>query len=318
MLHRHLVFGYVRQACQALPLYAIGMRVHPEVAQALENRQAVVALESTVITHGLPRPLNLELARKLEDTVRQAGAVPATIAILQGQVVVGLSPDELEAIATDETADKASLWNLGALLAQGRSAGTTVASTTFLAHKAGIRVFATGGIGGVHPHPYDESADLLELSRTPILVVSAGPKSILDLAATLERLESLGVALLGYQTNHLPAFHTPFSPYLLPARVESPQEAARAYQAARALGLPGASLVLKPISKGLEFGQVQRWVEQATQEAARLGIGGKALTPFLLRRISELSGGQTDAANLRLLEENAHLAAQIALALTQA
>lgn len=294
------------------------MRVHPEVAQALENRQAVVALESTVITHGLPRPLNLELARKLEDTVRQAGAVPATIAILQGQVVVGLSPDELEAIATDETADKASLWNLGALLAQGRSAGTTVASTTFLAHKAGIQVFATGGIGGVHPHPYDESADLLELSRTPILVVSAGPKSILDLAATLERLESLGVALLGYQTNHLPAFHTPFSPYLLPARVESAQEAARAYQAARALGLPGASLVLKPISKGLEFSQVQRWVEQATQEAARLGIGGKALTPFLLRRISELSGGQTDEANLRLLEENAHLAAQIALALTQA
>lgn len=294
------------------------MRVHPEVAQALENRQAVVALESTVITHGLPRPLNFELARKLEDTVRQAGAVPATIAILQGQVVVGLSPDELEAIATDETADKASLWNLGALLAQGRSAGTTVASTTFLAHKAGIQVFATGGIGGVHPHPYDESADLLELSRTPILVVSAGPKSILDLAATLERLESLGVALLGYQTNHLPAFHTPFSPYLLPARVESAQEAARAYQAARALGLPGASLVLKPISKGLEFSQVQRWVEQATQEAARLGIGGKALTPFLLRRISELSGGQTDEANLRLLEENAHLAAQIALALTQA
>lgn len=294
------------------------MRVHPEVAQALENRQAVVALESTVITHGLPRPLNLELARKLEDTVRQAGAVPATIAILQGQVVVGLSPDELEAIATDETADKASLWNLGALLAQGGSAGTTVASTTFLAHKAGIQVFATGGIGGVHPHPYDESADLLELSRTPILVVSAGPKSILDLAATLERLESLGVALLGYQTNHLPAFHTPFSPYPLPARVESAQEAARAYQAARALGLPGASLVLKPISKGLEFSQVQRWVEQATQEAARLGIGGKALTPFLLRRISELSGGQTDEANLRLLEENARLAAQIALALTQA
>lgn len=294
------------------------MRVHPEVAQALENRQAVVALESTVITHGLPRPLNLELARKLEETVRQAGAVPATIAILQGQVVVGLSPDELEAIATDETADKASLWNLGALLAQGRSAGTTVASTTFLAHKAGIQVFATGGIGGVHPHPYDESADLLELSRTPILVVSAGPKSILNLAATLERLESLGVALLGYQTNHLPAFHAPYSPYLLPARVESAQEAARAYQAARALGLPGASLVLKPISKGLEFSQVQRWVEQATQEAARLGIGGKALTPFLLRRISELSGGQTDEANLRLLEENTHLAAQIALALTQA
>jgi len=293
------------------------MRVHPEVAHGLRDRQAVVALESTVITHGLPRPLNLELARKLEDTVRQAGAIPATIAILKGEVVVGLTPDELEAIAADDTADKASLWNLGALVAQGKSAGTTVASTTFLAHKAGIRVFATGGIGGVHPHPYDESADLLELSRTPIVVVSAGPKSILDLAATLERLESLGVALLGYRTNHLPAFHSPSSPYLLPARVESAQEAARAFRAAQELGLPGASLVLNPISRGLDFVQVQRWVEQATQEAARLGIGGKALTPFLLRRISELSGGQTDEVNLRLLEENARLAAQIALALAQ-
>ncbi|GIW34844.1 pseudouridine-5'-phosphate glycosidase [Meiothermus sp.] len=293
------------------------MRVHPEVAQALRARQAVVALESTVITHGLPRPLNLELAQKLEDTVRQAGAIPATIAILKGEVVVGLTPDELQAIAADDTADKASLWNLGALVAQGKNAGTTVASTTFLAHKAGIQVFATGGIGGVHPHPYDESADLLELSRTPIVVVSAGPKSILDLAATLERLESLGVALLGYKTNHLPAFHSPTSPYPLPARVESAQEAARAFRTARDLGLPGASLVLNPISKGLEFSQVQRWVEQATQEAARTGVGGKALTPFLLRRISELSGGQTDEANLRLLEENARLAAQIALALAQ-
>lgn len=293
------------------------MRLHPEVKEALQTRQAVVALESTVITHGLPRPLNLELARKLEGTVRQAGAVPATIAILRGEVVAGLTSDELEAIAADDTADKASLWNLGALLAQGKSAGTTVASTTFLAHKAGIEVFATGGIGGVHPHPYDESADLLELSRIPIVVVSAGPKSILDLAATLERLESLGVALLGYKTNHLPAFHSPASPYLLPARVESAQEAARAFRAAKGLGLPGASLVLNPISKGLAFDQVQRWVEQATQEAARVGVGGKALTPFLLRRISELSGGQTDEVNLRLLEENARLAAQIALALVK-
>ncbi|WP_297854787.1 pseudouridine-5'-phosphate glycosidase [Meiothermus sp.] len=293
------------------------MRLHPEVAQALQAHQAVVALESTVITHGLPRPLNLELAQRLEETVRQAGAIPATIAILKGEVVVGLTPDELEAIATDDAADKASLWNLSALVAQGKSAGTTVASTTFLAHQAGIQVFATGGIGGVHPHPYDESADLLELSRTPIVVVSAGPKSILDLSATLERLESLGVALLGYKTHHLPAFHSPTSPYPLPARVESPQEAARAFQAARKLGLPGASLVLNPVSKGLDFAQVQHWVEQATQEAARAGVGGKALTPFLLRRISELSGGQTDEVNLRLLEENARLAAQIALALAQ-
>ncbi len=295
--------------------YAVPMRLHPEVAQALHEGRAVVALESTVITHGLPRPLNLELAQTLEATVRQSGAIPATIAILKGQVVVGLQPEELEFIANDPSADKASLWNLGALLAQGQSAGTTVAATTFLAHKAGIQVFATGGIGGVHPHPYDESADLLELSRTPILVVSAGPKSILDLAATLERLESLGVALLGFRTQHLPAFHSPTSPYPLPARVDSAQEAARAFRAAQGLGLPGATLVLNPISQGLPFEQVQHWVEQATQEAARAGIGGKALTPYLLRRLSELSGGQTDAANLRLLQENARLAAQIALAL---
>ncbi|MCS7059486.1 MAG: pseudouridine-5'-phosphate glycosidase [Meiothermus sp.] len=293
------------------------MRLHPEIAEALQTRKPVVALESTVITHGLPRPTNLELARTLEATVRQAGAIPATIAVVKGQVVVGLEPEELEALSRDEGAEKASLWNLGALLAQGKWAGTTVAATAFLAHKAGIPVFATGGIGGVHPHPYDESADLLELSRTPILVVSAGPKSILNLAATLERLETFGVALLGYRTNHLPAFHSPQSPYPLPARVESPEEAARAFLAARGLGLPGATLVLNPISQGLPFGQVQRWVEQATQEAARAGVIGKALTPFLLRRISELSGGQTDVANLRLLQENARLAAEIARALAQ-
>jgi pseudouridine-5'-phosphate glycosidase len=291
------------------------MRLHPEVAQALALNKPVVALESTVITHGLPRPTNLELARALEAVVRENGATPATVAILGGQVALGLSPEELEHIAHDEKADKASLWNLGAILVQGRSAGTTVAATTFLAHKAGIAVFATGGIGGVHPHPYDESADLIELSRTPIVVVSAGPKSILDLSATLERLESLGVALLGYRTDHLPAFHSPSSPHKLPARVESPEEAARAFRAARELGLPGATLVLNPVSQGLDFAQVEGWVKSATQEAARTGVHGKALTPYLLSRLAELSGGQTVSVNLRLLEENARLAAQIAVAL---
>lgn len=288
------------------------MRLHPEVSEAITQKKPVVALESTVITHGLPRPTNLELARQLEATVRAAGAIPATIAILKGQVTVGLSSVELEAIAHDESADKASLWNLGALVAQGKSAGTTVAATAFLAHKVGIQVFATGGIGGVHPLPYDESADLLELSRTPIMVVSAGPKSILDLAATMERLESLGVALLGYQTDFLPAFHSPSSPYKLPTRVESPSEAARAFQAAQELGLPGATLVLNPVSQGLDFAQVEGWVSQATQEAARSGVQGKALTPFLLSRLAELSGGQTVEVNLRLLQENARLAAEIA------
>lgn len=293
------------------------MRLSAEVETALREGQPVVALESTVITHGLPRPLNLQTAQKLEAAVREEGAIPATIAVLGGEVVAGLSAGELERLALDDKADKASLWNLAALAAQGKNAGTTVATTTFLAHRAGVAVFATGGIGGVHPDPYDESADLTELSRTPIVVVCSGAKSILDLAATLERLESYGVTLLGYRTDKFPAFHTPESPFSVPAKAESPQEVARIYARARELRLPSATLVTNPVSRGLPFEQVEGWVEQANQEAARHGIQGKSLTPYLLRRISELSGGQTDQVNLRLLEENARLAARIAGALVQ-
>ncbi|WP_276953717.1 pseudouridine-5'-phosphate glycosidase [Allomeiothermus silvanus] len=293
------------------------MRLSAEVETALREGQPVVALESTVITHGLPRPLNLQTAQKLEAAVREEGAIPATIAVLGGEVVAGLSAGELERLALDDKADKASLWNLAALAAQGKNAGTTVATTTFLAHRAGVAVFATGGIGGVHPDPYDESADLTELSRTPIVVVCSGAKSILNLAATLERLESYGVTLLGYRTDKFPAFHTPESPFSVPAKAESPQEVARIYARARELGLPSATLVTNPVSRGLPFEQVQGWVEQANQEAARHGIQGKSLTPYLLRRISELSSGQTDQVNLRLLEENARLAARIAGALVQ-
>ncbi|PZA08959.1 MULTISPECIES: pseudouridine-5'-phosphate glycosidase [unclassified Meiothermus] len=293
------------------------MRLSAEVETALRKGQPVVALESTVITHGLPRPLNLHTARRLEAAVREEGAIPATIAVLGGEVVVGLASEELEQLALDDKADKASLWNLAALAAQGRNAGTTVATTTFLAHRAGIAVFATGGIGGVHPDPYDESADLTELARTPIVVVCSGAKSILNLAATLERLESYGVTLLGYRTDRFPAFHTPQSPFSVPARAESPQEVARIYMRTKELGLPSATLVTNPVSQGLPFEQVQAWVEQANQEAARHGIQGKGLTPYLLRRISELSGGQTDQVNLRLLEENARLASRIAGALAQ-
>ena len=291
------------------------MNFHPEVKQALSENRPVVALESTVITHGLPRPMNLELAQSLEQTVRAEGAIPATIAIIQGEIWVGLNIEQLGAIAADTSADKASMWNLGAIVAQKRSAGTTVATTTFLAHKAGISVFATGGIGGVHPHPFDESADLVELSRTSMLVVCAGAKSILDLPATLERLESYGVGLIGYRTYTLPAFHTRQSPFQLPARAETPAEAARVLQASRSLGLPGATLVLNPVSEGLEYDQVQSWVRQANQEAGASGVKGKSLTPFLLRRLSELSDGLTDQVNLRLLRENAALAARIAVAL---
>jgi pseudouridylate synthase len=292
------------------------MQLHPEVAQALLEKKPIVALESTVITHGLPRPTNFALGQTLENTVRRGGAIPATIAVLDGQVYIGLTSDQLETLA-HTPADKASLWNLGALIAGGKNAGTTVAATMFLAHKANISVFATGGIGGVHRHPFDESADLTELSRTPLLVVCAGPKSILDLEATLERLESLGVGLLGYGCDFLPAFYAPQSPYKLPSRVDSPEEAVGAFLATRSLGLP-ASLVLKPISAGLDYAQVQRWVEQATHEAARKGVQGKAVTPFLLNRLNELSGGETLKANLTLLEENSALAAAIAVHLSQA
>jgi len=276
-----------------------------------ENRP-VVALESTVITHGLPIPVNLETARRLEAAVREEGATPATIGILEGEVRVGLDPDELEALATRNEVEKASLWNLAAIVAQKKWAGTTVATTAHLAARAGIRVFATGGIGGVHPVPFDESSDLLGLARAPVVVVSSGPKSILDLAATLERLESYGVGVVGYQAKYLPAFHSPDSPFELPTSIWSEAEAAAAWRAARALGLESATLVFHPVSEGIPYQQVKAWVDRANEEARAAGIGGKDLTPYLLRRLGELSKGHTDEVNLRLLEENARLAARIA------
>ena len=293
------------------------MRIAPFVLEALSQNRPVVALESTVITHGLARPENLAVAQAMVEAVREVGAVPAVIAIVRGEVRVGLEEEELKALAEDRAAEKASLWNLSALVASRRTAGTTVAATAFLAHRAGIPVFATGGIGGVHLSPFDESADLVALAKTPILVVSSGMKSILDLAATLERLETLGVAVLGYRTDRLPAFHSPTSPYSLPARVESPEEAAAVYRAQRGLGLSPAVLVFHPVSEGLPFERVRAWVEEANAEAQSRGIQGKALTPFLLRRLAEQSKGATDRVNRRLLVENARLAGEIARALAR-
>lgn len=276
-------------------------------------REAWVALESAVLTHGLPYPLNLEVAEALEEAVRAEGAVPKTIALVRGEVRVGLSSQEKELLAQGK-AEKASLWNLAALLAQGKSAGTTVAATVHLARLHGIQVFATGGIGGVHPEPYDESADLVALSRTPILVVASGPKAILDLGATLERMETLGIGLVGYRTDRLPAFYSPSSPYPVPARVDTPLEAALLFRKAQALGL-GAVLLVNPVSQGLPYEKVARMVAEANRQAAREGLAGKALTPYLLRRLSELSDGETDRVNGRLLLENARLAARVAVAL---
>ena len=278
----------------------------------------MVALESTVITHGLPRPENLALARRLERVIRDAGAVPATIGMLGGELVVGLDEDELAHLATIE-AHKASLWNLAALAAQKKDAGTTVATTLHAAALAGIGVFATGGIGGVHKRasgaPQDESADLVALSRYPVIVVCAGAKSILDIAATKERLESLGVPLIGYRTDKLAGFHLPETSFDVPVRCDSPDEVATLFRQTKALNLLTSLLVTKPVSEGLEPQEVSAWLGEAQREADERGLGGKDVTPFLLARLGELSGGRTTEVNTRLLAENAQLAAEIALAL---
>lgn len=291
-------------------------RIHPTVQEALREGRAVVALESTVITHGLPRPHNLALAERLERTVRDAGAVPATVGLIGGEVVVGLSGGELEHLAAAEV-PKASLWNLPDLIAKRRDGGTTVAATLHLAAQVGIKVFATGGVGGVHFSPYDESADLTALSRSPLVVISAGAKSVLDQKATLERLETLGVPVVGYRTDRLAGFHVPETPLRVPARCDTPSEIARTFQAARALGLPGALLVAKPVSQGLDEDEVERWLGTALAEAKEQNFTGKDLTPFLLARFAALSSGRATDVNLRLLRENAQLGAEVALELAR-
>lgn len=298
------------------------LRIHPEVQAALSAGQAVLALESTVITHGLPYPFNLKTARELEVAARESGAVPATIGVVDGRVLVGMDDPELQRLAEsagkppgEGGLEKVSLWNLPTLVALGASGGTTVAATAHLARLAGVDVFATGGIGGVHPEPFDESADLGALARTSVIVICAGPKSILNLPATLERLESYGVPVVGYGTDRFPAFHSPDSPLPAPARLDTPEQVAAAFLAARELQLPQALLVVNPAREGLPYAKVQAWADVATVEARQRGVSGKAVTPFLLRRLSELSGGETDRVNGLFLRENARLGAQISVAL---
>ena len=291
-------------------------RIHPTVQTALREGRAVVALESTVITHGLPRPQNLALAEALERTVREAGAVPATVGLIGGEVVIGLAEDELRHLAETDSS-KASLWNLPTLVAQKRDGGTTVAATLHLAAQVGIKVFATGGIGGVHFDAFDESADLLALSKNPLVVISAGAKSILNQGATLERLETLGVPVVGYGSDRFAGFHVSETELAVPARCDTPAEVAGTFQAARALGLPGALLVAKPVSQGLGAQEVAGWLETALKEAKAQNFSGKDLTPFLLARFAALSDGRAMAVNLRLLQENARLGAQVALELVR-
>ncbi len=290
-------------------------RIGEHVEAALKAGTPVVALESTVVTHGLPRPLNLEAGQRLEAVVRDAGAVPATVGVLHGDVVVGLSHTELAELAKAEAADKASLWNLAAVVARGASAGTTVATTVWAAHSAGIDVFATGGIGGVHDAPFDESADLAALARYPVITVCAGPKSILDASATLERLETAGVPVLGYRSDRLAGFLVGLTDLALPARVDSPDQAAAVLKAQRGLGLSSGVVLSNPVSDGMSPQEFASLKARAEAELAAKGVRGRDSTPFLLAELAAISGGRTVEVNTRLLEENARLAAQVAAAL---
>jgi pseudouridine-5'-phosphate glycosidase len=293
--------------------------VRPEVAAALRDGRPVVALESTLIAHGLPRPLNRETAQQAEAIVRQEGAVPATIAVLRGVPTIGLSDAELQELAQSDGVRKASSRDLAAAVAQKHTAATTVAATMLLAHRAGIRVFATGGIGGVHrgaAETGDVSADLVELARSPVAVVCAGAKGILDLARTLEVLETLSVPVVGYGTDTFPAFYVRSSGLPLPAHVNSPGEAAALLAARWALG--GAGVVLaQPVEAGaaLEADEFETALVVAERQAAAHGVRGPALTPFLLARLAEITDGRTLRANQTLILANARLAAQVARAL---
>lgn len=295
------------------------LRLTPEVGEALRAGRPVVALESTVITHGLPRPVNLETARELEAEVRAQGAVPATIAILAGTIRVGLTDEDLERLAVAADAVKVSRRDLAAVLISGRTGATTVAATMICAHLAGIAVFATGGIGGVHrgaQQTMDISADLQELARTPVAVVCAGAKAILDLGLTLEVLETLGVPVIGYGTDEFPAFYTRTSGHRLDHRVDSPEQAAQLIRLHQTL-TPGGVLIANPIppEDALPPDLVQDAVERALREAERQGIRGKAVTPFLLEAVRQATGGRSLTANVALLRHNAALAARIAAAL---
>lgn len=293
--------------------------LRPEVAIALREGRPVVALESTLIAHGLPWPLNLETARQAEAAVRSAGAVPATIAVMRGSPTVGLTDAELEALAHEGEVRKASRRDLAAAVAQHATAATTVAATMFLAHQAGIRLFATGGIGGAHREtgqPWDISADLIELSRTPVAVVCAGAKSILDIPRTMEILETQGVPVVGFGTDWFPAFYLHSSGEPVSARVDTTAEAAHLLRAHWSMAGAGV-VVAQPIAEdaALEPHEFAEALTQAEQRTVHAGIQGGALTPYLLARLAEITEGKTLHANQALIVANARLAAQIAQAL---
>ena len=288
-----------------------------EVAAAKSQGRPIVALESTIISHGLPRPTNLEVAKEVEAIVREEGAVPATIAIIDGEIFVGLEEGQLFRIANDENIVKASTRDLAMICADGKSAATTVAATSHIAHLADIEVFATGGLGGVHRgHLYDESADLIELAKTKIIVVCAGVKSILDVAATLERLETLAIPVLGYKTNKFPGFYLTDSGFQLEHRVESSEEIAKIWGLRHGLNTDDtAVIVANPVVNQMDKAFHDQILEAGLSAATAKSITGKGVTPFLLEHFHSTSEGESLRVNIEIIKSNSKLAAQIACAL---
>jgi len=292
--------------------------VNPEVEQAIREGRPVVALESTIISHGMPYPQNVETALAVEKIIRENGAVPATIAILGGRLKAGLTPEEIEYLGKTGTGvTKASRRDLPVLVAQGKDGATTVTTTMMIAHMAGIKIFATGGIGGVHrgaETTMDISADLEELANTPVLVVCAGAKSILDLGLTLEYLETHGVPVIGYCTKELPAFYTRKSGFSVDYELDTPAEIASAFKAQREMGLKGGMLVTNPIPEeySMDPEVINRAIDEAIEASVREGIHGKATTPYLLAKVKDITGGDSLDSNIRLVFNNARLAAQVA------
>ena len=297
------------------------LSISPEVKEALAAGKPVVALESTIISHGMPYPQNVQTALRVEQTIRDNGAVPATIAVIGGKLKAGCTNDDIEYLGKKgQAVTKASRRDLPVLVARGEDGATTVTTTMIIAAMAGIKVFATGGIGGVHrgaETTMDISADLEELAQTPVMVICAGAKSILDLGLTLEYLETKGVPVIGYGTDELPAFYTRHSGFGVDYRIDTPKELAAAFHAKLAMGLKGGMLVTNPIPEqySMPADVINKAIDEAIAESQRLGIHGKATTPFLLAKVKDLTGGDSLAANIELVLNNARLAALTAAAL---
>jgi len=284
------------------------------------KKQPIVALESTVIAHGLPWPTNFETAVSMENKVKEKGAIPKTLGIINGEIKIGLTEKEIEHLAKAKNVMKIGTAEIAAAIALRRNAATTVSATMRLAKNAGIDVFATGGIGGVHRNvPWDVSQDIMELSKTRMIVVCAGFKSILDVERTIEFLETFQVTVVGYQTDYMPLFHTKESEYKVNIRADSPKEIVAIFNEKEKLGIEGAILVANPIPEQSEIPreELEEYIKKAVAEAKENGISGKSLTPFLLSRLTELSGGKTLTANIALLKNNASLAGEIAVALSR-